>query len=66
MSQTALTYRDYEALPPDGSRYEIHDGDLSVTLAPTPRHLRGHFGAPTNKRTVSVAVAGRTAVLPGS
>lgn len=38
MSRTALTYRDYEALPNDGSRYEIHDGDLSVTPAPTPQH----------------------------
>ena len=38
MSKTALTYRDYEALPDDGRRYEIHDGELSVTPAPTPRH----------------------------
>jgi len=47
-----LTYKDYEALPADGRRYEIHDGELSVTPAPTPRHqeisgnlneiLRGH------------------------
>jgi hypothetical protein len=33
-----LTYRDYEALPDDGRRYEIHDGELSVTPAPTPQH----------------------------
>jgi Uma2 family endonuclease len=38
MSQTALTYRDYEALPDDGRRYEIHAGELSVTPAPTPKH----------------------------
>ncbi len=31
MSKAALTYRDYEALPADGRRYEIHDGELSVT-----------------------------------
>ena len=37
MSQTALTYRDYEALPNDGRRYEIHDGELSVT--PPPSHF---------------------------
>jgi len=35
-----LTYRDYEALPADGRRYELHDGELSVTPAPTPRHQR--------------------------
>jgi Uma2 family endonuclease len=35
---TTLTYRDYEALPDDGRRYEIHDGELSVTPAPSPQH----------------------------
>jgi len=34
----ALTYRDYTALPADGKRYEIHDGDLCVTPAPSPQH----------------------------
>ena len=34
----ALTYHDYAALPADGRRYEIHDGELSVTPAPSPRH----------------------------
>ena len=33
-----LTYHDYAALPNDGRRYEIHDGDLSVTPAPSPQH----------------------------
>jgi len=33
-----LTYRDYEALPNDGRRYEIHDGELSVTPVPAPKH----------------------------
>jgi Uma2 family endonuclease len=33
-----LTYKDYEALPEDGRRYEIHDGELSVTPAPSPQH----------------------------
>src|SRR5882724_779838 len=36
----ALTYRDYTALPDDGRRYEIHDGELSVTPAPSPHHQR--------------------------
>ena len=38
MSKPALTYRDYEALPDDGRRYEIHDGELSVTPAPSFDH----------------------------
>jgi Uma2 family endonuclease len=35
-----LTYEEYAALPADGRRYEVHDGELSVTLAPSPRHQR--------------------------
>ena len=35
-----LTYKEYEALPADGRRYEIHEGELSVTTAPSPRHQR--------------------------
>ena len=38
--RTILTYKDYEALPADGRRYEVHDGELSVTPAPAPRHQR--------------------------
>jgi Uma2 family endonuclease len=38
--RTTLTYRDYEALPADGRRYELHDGELSVTPAPGTRHQR--------------------------
>jgi len=37
-ARVALTYRDYAALPDDGKRYEIHDGELSVMAAPTPDH----------------------------
>lgn len=33
-----LTYEDYVELPNDGKRYEIHDGELSVTPAPGTRH----------------------------
>jgi Uma2 family endonuclease len=39
-TRVVLTYRDYEALPNDGRRYEIHEGELSVTPAPAPRHQR--------------------------
>jgi Uma2 family endonuclease len=38
MSRTALTYRDYAALPDDGRRHEIHDGELSVTPSPSLEH----------------------------
>lgn len=34
MRSALLTYQDYVALPADGRRYEIHDGELSVTPAP--------------------------------
>ncbi|MGQ0570061.1 MAG: Uma2 family endonuclease [Armatimonadota bacterium] len=35
-----LNYKDYETLPHDGKRYEIHEGGLSVTPAPSPQHQR--------------------------
>lgn len=35
-----LTYQDYEVLPADGRRYEIHEGELSVTPASSPQHQR--------------------------
>jgi Uma2 family endonuclease len=35
-----LTYKDYELLPADGRRYELHEGELSVTPAPSPTHQR--------------------------
>jgi Uma2 family endonuclease len=38
--RAVLTYRDYEAIPADGRRYELHDGELSVTPAPGTRHQR--------------------------
>lgn len=39
-TRVVLTYRDYEALPVDGRRYELHDGELFVTAAPGLRHQR--------------------------
>lgn len=36
--RSVLTYEDYAALPADGRRYEIHEGELSVTPAPGTRH----------------------------
>src|SRR5437764_12172047 len=38
--RVVLTYADYVALPDDGKRYEIHDGELSVTPAPGRPHQR--------------------------
>ncbi len=35
-----LTYDDYRELPNDRNRYEIHDGELSVTPAPNIKHQR--------------------------
>lgn len=37
-TRVILTYKDYAALPADGRRYELHEGELSVTPAPEPRH----------------------------
>jgi Uma2 family endonuclease len=38
--KVVLTYEDYAALPNDGKRYEILDGELSVTAAPGRTHQR--------------------------
>jgi Uma2 family endonuclease len=38
MTRITLTYEDYAALPDDGRRYELHEGELSVTPAPGTRH----------------------------
>jgi Uma2 family endonuclease len=36
--RTILTYEDYAALPADGRRYELHEGEVYVTPAPSPQH----------------------------
>lgn len=35
-----LTYEDYRALPDDGKRYMLFDGELFMVVAPRPRHQR--------------------------
>jgi Uma2 family endonuclease len=40
MTKIVLTYEDYLELPDDGKRYELHEGELSVTPAPGLRHQR--------------------------
>ncbi|MFQ5827883.1 MAG: Uma2 family endonuclease [Candidatus Methylomirabilia bacterium] len=36
--KVVLTYEDYCQLPNDGRRYEILDGEIAVTPAPSPTH----------------------------
>jgi Uma2 family endonuclease len=40
MSRTVFTDEDYAGLPDDGHRYEVHDGELSVTPSPGTWHQR--------------------------
>lgn len=54
-TRVRLTYEDYAALPDDGRRYELHEGELSVTPSPGTNHqdtlgnlfviIRGHVSA---------------------
>jgi Uma2 family endonuclease len=37
-SRIVLTYEDYAALPNDGKRHELHEGELSVTPTPGTWH----------------------------
>lgn len=39
-ARAKLTYEDYAALPDDGRRYELHDGEIELTPAPTLRHQK--------------------------
>jgi Uma2 family endonuclease len=38
--KTKLDYGDYCAIPPDRNRYELLDGEVYVTPAPSPLHQR--------------------------
>jgi Uma2 family endonuclease len=40
MSKVVTTYRDYAALPDDGKRYELYEGELVEMPSPTLRHQR--------------------------
>lgn len=52
IERVVLTYKDYMAMPDDGRRYEILDGEVAVTATPVTLHqiivgnlywvLRGH------------------------
>ena len=37
-TRVVLTYADLAATPADGKRYELHEGEISMTAAPRPRH----------------------------
>ena len=37
-TRVTLTYADYAAIPSDGLRYEVHQGELVATPAPSPKH----------------------------
>jgi Uma2 family endonuclease len=39
-TRVVLTYADYVAIPNNGRRYELHEGELSVTPSPSPAHQR--------------------------
>jgi Uma2 family endonuclease len=39
-TRIVLTYADYAAIPADGRRYELHEGEVSVTPASGTRHQR--------------------------
>lgn len=63
-TRAVLTYREHAGLPDDGRRDEIHDGELSRTPAPTPRHRDavGVFmprGRPTSNVTAAAVSASR-------
>ena len=78
IERTALTYRDYEALPADGRRYQILDGVLDVMPAPSLRHqdvlanlhdivrhhVKGHGLGRTFFAPVDVILAETTIVQP--
>ena len=62
--EIVLTYQDLQDLPEDRNRYEIYEGELEVTAAPTPRHqavvgqlhlLLGGYVAANDLGTVFVA-----------
>ena len=39
-TRVILTYADYAAIPADGRRYELYEGEIFVTPAPTTWHQR--------------------------
>jgi hypothetical protein len=57
IGEGAWTYQDYVALPPSGKRYQILEGELDVTPAPTTFHqkISWRFGqVHTSRQATSV------------
>ena len=48
-----LDYDDYAAIPPDGKRWELREGDVHVTPAPSPRHQWSSKKLQRRKRPVN-------------
>lgn len=70
--QGQWTYSDWETLPQDGNRYEIIDGMLYMTTAPSNFHqwivsrLFRHLGIPAEDRNLAVSFMALIGVLmPG-
>jgi Uma2 family endonuclease len=63
------TYADWEKLPDDGNRYEIIDGVLYMTTAPSYFHqwiiqgLQEYIGIPVRRQALGFAVAAPIGVL---
>ena len=64
-ARTAWTYQDYAALPDDGKRYEIHDGELCEMTGPTLLHQTALFKlAKVVDAHVTARNLGRVVVAP--
>ena len=67
--QRQWTYTDWEQLPDDGNRYEIIDGVLYITTAPSYFHqwiiqgLQEYIGIPVRRQKLGFAVAAPIGVL---
>jgi len=61
-ARVILTYDDYAALPDDGRRYELYEGELIMMPSPRPardRHRASHRRRADAGRRGSLAIDGR-------
>ena len=64
-ARTAWMYQEYAALPDDGKRYEIHDGELREVTGPTWLHQAVLFNLPKALDShASARNLGRIAIAP--